>query len=290
MKRILWAVFFLILTFTNVGSADTIQTWLGTGLSPLTTSQYPERDTLTRWKNVDCTAFANIYPNWGGNGIANDNAVYGYNEGSCWKYSNNAWELVSTQIPFPVRGNQFAFFNNKLWIIRNRVVRYSDDGINWTIATTTATFPDPGEYAPGLTVFNSKLLTLVPPGVYESSDGITWTVKTTSAQCPGGTLAKLATVNNIIYCHTGVSNVLWQSIDGITWTQIGPTPMDTYWYYPAFMFEYNGKIILSYGASGLFSSPDGFVWTKINSDNLNFIGVHRGHIISGFRNSCVRSY
>lgn len=207
------------------------------------------------------------------------------------------WTQISPNAPNPQKWDQRAtygfganvYFKNKIWVMGGQSVTAnlvndvwsSVNGVNWTLETN-----NPG-WGPRLiepVVFNNKLWVIGGSGngflygdVWSSSDGINWTQVLVNAPWGHRGLTNPIVFNNKLWILGGwndplgpitVSNDIWSSPDGITWTQVNVNaPWAPRAAHSSVVF--NGKIWVMGGRdfsltylNDIWSSPDGINWTQ----------------------------
>lgn len=123
----------------------------------------------------------------------------------------------------------------------------SPDGITWTTRTVGATVTY-------VTAGNGVLVAWGGPTYYTSTDGINFTARTSVISGAGNNRMKFlgGTVNK--FFTTDVSNNLWNSSDGINWTNVAANVTD------AATIDQNGRICLCVCSTRVMTSLDGTTW------------------------------
>lgn len=192
-------------------------------------------------------------------------------------------------------GHQFAYFNNKVWLIGGldtgsggtikNDVWSSADGISWTQETADAGFPaDTGHrvivHQNKLWLFAQNEISGIPTNeVWSSADGITWESVTSLPQFAPLQRYEVASFGGKLWVSGGYDPAsrsfkrdVWYSEDGKTWQQVIPTPS-----FPARayhqMANYDGKLWLTGGydssidaLNDIWISADGLTWNQVTSN------------------------
>jgi len=142
------------------------------------------------------------------------------------------WEEVTTGAGFPERSHHASVvFDGKMWVIGGSSdglfedlsdVWSSGDGITWVNAGATG-LPQMMDHS--AVVFDNKIWVMHQSGIYNSNDGVNWaTVESTTYPARLG--PRSLVFDNQMWIiggrdvETGYINDVWQSSDGITWTQV----------------------------------------------------------------------
>ncbi len=250
--------------------------------------------------------------------------------------NSSGWGEVLANAPWAARyGMAGAVFNNNMWLIAGAsgsgaVTTYYGDvwktsnGKNWT---QTASPGFNGRYNPQVVNFNNQLFLiggnnsgLLTNDVWSSPDGTTWTQilapnYTIHATVVGGTQFcpredfSAVVYNNLIWVIGGTSspvtsaamNDVWNSSDGITWTQvlpnvaassISPTQFAGRWGSAA--VSYSGNLYLMCGRgdgagtgaidNDTWYTTTGSTWTQIPNSFVNVydhqLVVNKGLIVT----------
>ncbi len=207
-------------------------------------------DTLTDWVQASTGAsfesrgdhssvvFDNkIWVIGGTNGdVAND---YDFND--VW-YSENGteWVCATTNAAFGKRHNHGSVvFDNKIWVIGGRKktagswqewplltdVWYSENGVNWTEATSDAAFGEAN--GASCFVFNDKMWVLgsfdgFENDIHSSSDGAIWEGVNLDPAFSDRGLAVTLEYDGYLWLlggYSGITNGVYYSLDGDSWTQ-----------------------------------------------------------------------
>lgn len=185
--------------------------------------------------------------------------------------------------------HQVVTWNGKLWLVGGHSkdgdkndVWWSSDGVKWTLATANADFsPRIGHQ---LVAYNNRLWVIgglagkeYKNDVWSSRDGIHWVLQTAAAAfAPRSThqavayknrlwviAGRLGEIKNKDGQLTGLSNDVWSSLDGITWTQQTASAK----FLPRLGHQvavFNNKLWL---VGGFNLSEDGDVWSSQDGGN-----------------------
>lgn len=288
MKRILLTIF-LILSLNPI-HAETIQTWLGTGLNPVTTSQYPERDDLTKWTTISssCPVFGDA--TFLQTCVLN-NELYVFSQQSVYKMNSSKGTFTKLTDALPgvyridFRTKPYVF-KNKMWYIPEYTnqVWYSSDGASWYCSNANAPFPNSiYGYAIG-NIDDTYMYAMGTNNCWKSADGVNWTCCTSTAAYGAVTIARAVTFENKIFLRSDTG--LWSSSDGVTWFFESAAPGwnggGTYFS----LFAYNSKLYIYgvlFGNHTLWSSSDGKSWLVSSKPSNNIpCAVIKGHVIACF--------
>lgn len=152
------------------------------------------------------------------------------------------WTLVTANAGFPPRtGHQLVVYNNQLWVIGGwdgkaykNDVWSSRDGIHWILQTANAAFAPRSSHQ--VVAYKNKL----------------WVI--------GGRLGDIKNKDGQL---TGLSNDVWSSLDGVTWTQQTANAK----FLPRMGHQvavFNNKLWL---VGGFNLSDDGDVWSSRDGSN-----------------------
>ena len=217
--------------------------------------------------------------------------------------SSCSFEIVNENASFLNRDNHSSvFFQNKFWVVGGEKevsgefpqltndVWYSEDGVNWNLATDNAQFEQ--RWKSEMIVFDNKMWLFggfgyldgttspfkVLTDVWNSVDGITWNLVETNLPS-NVTIGNIVVHNNRIFnlyqsdnSLLGVEVFNWYSDDGIIWNSIELSDN-----YPKKSFRtatsFNGKIWLI-GGRGLPTPNDVLIvsWNDVwsSSDAVNW--------------------
>ena len=146
------------------------------------------------------------------------------------------WNKASTG-SFPARCHFSSLvFDNRMWLVGGEAslsgtklndVWRSNDGVNWSVATTTANFSK--RYGHNTVVFNNKMFVIggndgsFKNDVWSSSDGINWSLATGNAGFTAREDFAAVVFDQKIWVLAGLSGGgflkdVWNSLDGGTWT------------------------------------------------------------------------
>jgi len=164
-------------------------------------------------------------------------------------YDGQSWELVGRGPWTSTHACGCVVFNDKMWVISGDArptVYFSDDGIQWTLATDSA--PWGGRYKPYVVVFDGKIwlmggLAILDEyrpynDVWSSDDGINWTLVTEHAPWePRGIVHGSVVFAGKMWILGGglygpppswrpevYYNDIWTSVNGIDWTRVTAEP------------------------------------------------------------------
>jgi hypothetical protein len=189
--------------------------------------------------------------------IAGDasNIIYVVNTLSDVWYSGDgiSWLPATQQAAFPSRRQHTSLvYNNEMWVIggwsytydstgmgRSNIMNniwFSADGVTWTESTPAAAFS--ARYGHSSVVFDNKMWVMggdtnkdqpTPTNdVWNSSDGVTWTQVTANAGFSPRCCHSSVVFDNKMWVMGGDTNKdsptptndVWNSTDGVTWTQV----------------------------------------------------------------------
>lgn len=203
--------------------------WTGDSYNP--NNEVWMSDNLTEWEMVNA---AGPYKGDANFIVFNDRM---------WAFDGNAysstdgvhWNKVATDLPFAV-ANRIAEFQGKLWVVKNRRVYSSVNGINWQLQLENAPWED--RELPGFLPFRDKLWYFggakahqsINPGyrdIWSSSDGTNWELVTNQADWPGRAWFTSAVFDNKMwilggwdYWQQDDTNNVWYSEDGVHWKEL----------------------------------------------------------------------
>ena len=209
---------------------------------------------------------------------------------------SNVWSQATDSASFSPRGNQAGvFYNNQLWMIGGQDasgpkndVWYSPDGVDWKLTTSKADFGV--RYGHQAVVYNNKMWVVggydgshFENDVWYSTNGINWSAATTQAAFAGryghecivfndGSGSKLWVIGG--RTNAGLTNDVWNSSDGINWTQVAPSGGATFAPRADFgCVAFNNKLWVMGGSpsgeiSDVWSSSNGAVWTPARSSQV----------------------
>lgn len=166
-----------------------------------------------------------------------------YVKNDVWYSDDGAnWTEAISSAPFLGRwGHSSVVFDNKIWVIGGAActgetcafvndVWFSENGVNWTLATNSATFP--ARYNFGLVVNNNKMWIIggysnigFMNDVWFSEDGVNWTQATGSAAFSPRCQHTAVAYDDRMWVIAGFDNSwwyandIWYSSDGVTWVQ-----------------------------------------------------------------------
>jgi hypothetical protein len=216
---------------------------------------------------------------WDNSGLKND----------VWYSSDGInWTLATATAPWSERFAHTSFvFDNKIWVIGGwdddwingpykNDIWYSSDGINWTLATSSASWS--GRYGHTSVVFNDKIWVIggldnsgLKNDVWYSSDGVNWTLATDTAPWSERYGHTSVVFDDKIWViggwdNSGLKNDVWYSSDGVNWTLATDT---AFWsarvWHNSVVFDNKIWVIGGQDNSGLkndvWYSSDGINWT-----------------------------
>jgi hypothetical protein len=216
------------------------------------------------------------------------------------------WTQITSTAGFKGRSSFGSLvFNNKMWVIggasRDGMMNdiwNSSDGITWMQVTSTAGFSCRRDF--GSFVYNNKMWVIGGEynnivklnDVWNSSDGITWTQVTVTAGFSGRQGFGNFVYNNKMWVIGGMKcnpnpkhqknltmqlredylclNDVWNSSDGVAWTQVtGTAGFSGRYEFGCTVFNNKIWVIKGgdwYGEEGLndiWNSSDGITWTRL---------------------------
>lgn len=216
-----------------------------------------------------------------------------------WKSSDGInWSEVITSDRFSARSTHAtASFKNLLWVIGGQVfdttqsaniftndVWYSENGVDWFEATSSASFS--GRRGHTTLVFDNKLWVI---GGYDefnkhkgdawySEDGITWTEASSLAPFPGRSLHTSEVYDNKMWViggrdHISFQNDVWYTTDGNTWIEATPSAnFSNRIQHGSVQFDNKLWVFCGFNADGAVNlerdawySEDGINWIEANS-------------------------
>ena len=230
------------------------------------------------------------------------NSPTGPNSGKWVKVCDAPWEARHF-----LSGTVFA---NSMWVIGGlsctpdaAVTTYygdvwtSSNGANWSQTLSTGNSPFGSRYGHRVLSLNGKMFLIggksagnLKNDVWSSTDGVTWTNILPNAITPGpGQFTHrmdfgAQVFNNLLWIIGGFDgndrNDVWNSPDGITWTQVlangtsTPTHFHGRWGHSTAVFNnllwvvggasgINSTLPPTQGYSDVWTSPDGVTWTKV---------------------------
>jgi dihydrofolate reductase len=271
----------------------------------LTTADLKSHDDIKTYRNREYSAIVHNDKIWivGGTdhstGLYSDasfrNEVYNSIDGINWRFTTldeNPWQGR--------KHHNLVSFNGKMWIIGGTIFKentspgtsindiwYSDNGIDWELATENA--PWAKRSLQECFVFNNKLYlvggypfftndgnTEAFKDVWSSSDGINWTSETTDTPWPANN-NKTVVFNNKMWCFNSIAgwlginaNEVWSSDNGADWVQVN----DSIEFAPNSNFQtavFNNKMWIIGGSSkGLdgYTHPTNSAW--YSTDGINW--------------------
>jgi hypothetical protein len=216
-----------------------------------------------------------------------------------------SWKLETADGGFPPRWYHLALvFNNRIWIISGEKVTgtpifYSDvwssgDGVTWRMETADAQLPWHGASS-NVVVFNNQMLAVAGGQTFTSTTGqfapLSAAGALTGTTTTGRQFASLTVYNNELWFIGGrvhyplnlpdigsATNDVWESADGITWTQVTANAAFSPRYQHS-SFVANGKLWVMGGqgatagipgppSNDAWSTTDGVTWHSENVSNL----------------------
>jgi hypothetical protein len=223
----------------------------------------------TTWADTSIGVSATQFGSGAGNGIfmvtMNGNRVFTSPNGTTW-----------TSRSTPAQGQAGAAFGNGVWILPvsngTQVMRSTDNGVNWTTHTSSATAN--GVSKEWTTVAYGNNIWVLTNGangggrIATSPDGITWTTRNprnTTDSYWGITFA-----NGVFMMTCTSDNSHGISSDGINWSFVIPPSPPTGYYQPAFA---NGAWFFTDQSSTAYMSFDnGVSWSSV-ATGQNFSGL-----------------
>ncbi|MGL4597538.1 MAG: LamG-like jellyroll fold domain-containing protein [Bacteroidia bacterium] len=214
--------------------------------------------------------------------------------------SEYEWQNVSPSLPFSARdGSGLLVLNGKMWLLggwdppfhqatnyTHNEVWSSTDGINWTFELQAPWY---GRHCAAWLVHNNEMWVIggdVQSGamrdVWKSADGLNWIQ--TEDTIPGyarRTLQNYASLNGNLMLYGGQEfpnyvpenmNEVWQSPDGISWTQLPNAPWKPRGMIINSCIDDNGEMWMLGGGrlndrrcfNDVWKTPDGINWTQVN--------------------------
>lgn len=204
------------------------------------------------------------------------NVLYPF--GSYAAATGASWTLNNTG-PFPPR-TQFgaATLNGKMFIaggtniVGIKVINdvwSSSDGVNWSLCTGAAPWPQLTGHG-SLVAMGGLLYAFSFASVWSSSDGANWTLCTSSPPWTTLTGYMVIATGQALFVMGGVigaayQNTVYTSNDGTNWTTLQSTAAFTARQQAGVAF-FAGKLWVYGGSNGasmtsVYSSPDGIAWT-----------------------------
>jgi len=206
------------------------------------------------------------------------------------------WELELGSAPFGARWfHQAVVYGGKMWVIGGinsagglaNSVWSSSDGVNWMMVAATTPFNMNHELM-AATVFQDEIWVVFNGSAYSTNDGIVWTLRTPTPVVAGGERrghASLLVFNGQLWYVGGAegytngqsgnngvaTNSVWNSDDGITWTEVtasadfAPRTQQSAFVLNNRLWVFGGRGV----SSGTFADPlrdawstaDGVTWT-----------------------------
>lgn len=227
-------------------------------------------------------------------------------------YAGKYWTVAT--FPASVLGSTRCYhetlnYADKMWVIggydsqsfvKKSDVYYSNNGVTWTVATTTAAFGArlgfaAINYAGKMWVIGgSDSVGVEKADSWYSTDGITWTLATDTAAFGARRAMSYGVYNNKMWLIGGVNGSdmlvadIYYSTNGVTWTVATTTPAFGERMEAGFL-NYAGKMWLIGGLDALrdyqdvWNSTDGITWTQVNSS----AAFGTGHVRNNY---CVNVY
>jgi hypothetical protein len=174
-----------------------------------------------------------------------------------YSVNGTTWTLATTYPPWNLRyGHSVVVHNRKMWLLGGHTwedkndVWSSVDGLNWTTVTAHAAWSGRIEHTS--VVYNGKMWVLggddgsLNPGhskqdVWYSSDGVRWTSATLAAPCRLGNHHTSVVYDGKIWV---ISNGVWSTTNGNTWTQVTADPP---WDWPPYEFRQDLRAVVCDG-------------------------------------------
>lgn len=223
------------------------------------------------------------------------NEVYYSTDGINWRFT------TSNENPWQGRtDHSFVSFNGKMWIMGGTAFKentspgtsindiwFSDNGINWELATENAPWAKRSVHE--CFVFKNKLWVLGgypfftnnSDGLYfhdvwSTSDGVNWTCETSNAPWPANS-NKIMVFNEKLWCVNSIAgwlgisaNEVWNSDNGVDWVQVN----DSIEFAPNSNFQttvFNNEMWLiggSYKGDDGYTHPTNSAWCS--TDGINW--------------------
>ncbi len=150
----------------------------------------------------------------------------------------DTWTMATGNPDFAGRGaHSSVVFGGKMWIIGGRAgsgagdefndVWYSEDGIDWELATSDADFPP--KYGHKSVVYQGKIWVIGGRNnadnisrkeVWSSADGINWTLETGDANFTSGQNFQVVVHKDEMWFTGGRANNVYASTNGIDWKNV----------------------------------------------------------------------
>lgn len=220
---------------------------------------------------------------WFIGGYSSRKALFSSSDGIDW-VSHTAQSDGDTAFP-GYNAHQVVVYDNKLWLIggaadgeRTQDVWSSADGVTWHLEIDAAAFPARAYHQ---VVVAKNQLWLIGGNdlndVWSSTDGTTWTLLSNGPDGPefsaraghqvvvfdGGTGEKLWLIGG--YSYEGITNDVWSSVDGVSWTQeVAHAGFSPRYYHQVVVFDNRLWLVGGRTENGpksdVWSSADGKVW------------------------------
>ncbi len=214
--------------------------------------------------------------------------------------SEYEWQNVSPSLPFSPRdGSGLLVLNGKMWLLGgwdppfHQATNYthneiwsSTDGINWTFELQAPWY---GRHCAAWLVHNNEMWVIggdVQSGalrdVWKSADGLNWIqTEDTILGYDRRTVPNYAVLNGNLMLFGGQEfpnyvpqnmNEVWQSPDGISWTQLPPAPWKPRGMIINSCIDDSGELWMLGGGrlndrrcfNDVWKTPDGINWTQVN--------------------------
>ena len=192
--------------------------------------------------------------------------AYSYN-GLTWVPSTSANLLFDLCSASGYSGSRWVVIGQKN---NNRIIAYSDDGINWTQAQNVTSILT---HNYGVNFYNSKWyingiyytgVTSIGRVIYSDDNGITWSIITSASSLFNSLVAKIIYNGSIWVACGQTSNRLAYSYDNITWYE--SLSGNNIFTNNCNRIEYNNNLWVAGGETGkLAYSYNGIDWIKIIS-------------------------
>jgi len=243
--------------------------------------------------------------------------VLGGYTGDCYNFKNDiwssadgiSWEQIKDNASWIGRDN-FAgvVFNDKIWVLgghappncthnKGKDVWYSSDGINWTQATSNASFGCRSHHS--AVVFENKIYVIggytsncssgsggsYNTDVYSSTDGSNWTQVTSNAGLGSQNNPGVVVHNNKIWLMNGSS--VYNTSDGSTWTTVNvdnSSGTEEAWSSSGLSAASLSNTLYIFGYSltnPLSSSNDGINWTSFDYPSTTGIQASNNGVTMG---------